>query len=87
MAEAIVTWTEGDLVIQQMRSLAEQAHQRVIGGDSSRGRSAEMREQAVHLNKRLTQLESKFSAQLGEARGRRSGCCWSSTASWPSCSR
>jgi len=67
MAAAIVTWTEGDLVIQQMRSLAEQAHQRVISGDLDTAGAAEMREQALLLNKRLTQLESKFSAQLGEA--------------------
>jgi PAS domain S-box-containing protein len=67
MAEAIVTWTDGDLVIQQMRSLAEQAHQRVVSGDLDAAGAAEMREQALILNKRLTQLESKFSAQLGEA--------------------
>ena len=67
MAEAIVTWTDGDLVIQQMRSLAEQAHQRVVNGDLDATGAAEMREQAIVLNKRLTQLESKFSAQLGEA--------------------
>jgi PAS domain S-box-containing protein len=67
MAEAIVTWTDGDLVIQQMRSLAEQAHQRVVSGDLDAAGAAEMREQALILNKRLTELESKFSAQLGEA--------------------
>ena len=67
MAEAIVTWTDGDLVIQQMRSLAEQAHQRVVNGDLDAAGAADMREQALVLNKRLTLLESKFSAQLGEA--------------------
>ena len=67
MAEPIATWTDGDLVIQQMRSLAEQAHARVAGGELDATGTAEMREQAITLNKRLTQLESKFSAQLGEA--------------------
>jgi hypothetical protein len=67
MAEAIVTWTDGDLVIQQMRSLAEHAHQRVVSGDLDAAGTVEMREQALVLNKRLTLLESKFSAQLGEA--------------------
>jgi PAS domain S-box-containing protein len=67
MAEPIATWTDGDVVIQQMRSLAEHAHARIAGGDLDTAGTAEMREQAIHLNKRLTQLESKFSAQLGEA--------------------
>jgi PAS domain S-box-containing protein len=67
MAEAIGTWTDADLVIQQMRSLAAQAHQRVDSGDLDAAGAAEMREHALVLNKRLTQLESRFSAQLGEA--------------------
>ncbi len=67
MADAIVTWTEGDAVILQMRSLVERAHERVAAGDPGAAAVAEMRVQAPILNKRLTELESKFSAQLGEA--------------------
>ena len=67
MTEAIITWTDADLVIQQMRSLAEQAHERIVSGDLDTSGAAAMRAQALHLNQRLTQLQSKFSAQLGEA--------------------
>ena len=67
MANAIDTWTDADLVIQQMRSLAERAHQRIVSGDLDATGAAEMHAQALHLNQRLTQLESKFSAELGEA--------------------
>ena len=67
MADAIVTWTDGDVVIQQMRDLAERWRERVLGGDVGPASASEMRAQALHLNNRLTQLESKFSAQLGEA--------------------
>ena len=67
MADAIVTWTDADVVIQQMRDLAERSRERVLRGEVGAAAAAEMRTQALHLNNRLTRLESKFSAQLGEA--------------------
>ena len=67
MSEAIVTWTEGDRVIEQMRSLAEAAHQRVLAGDADSLALRQIRAKAPELNRQLTLLESKFSAQLGEA--------------------
>jgi len=67
MADAIVTWTEGDAVIQQMQTLVERAHERVAAGDLGAAAVSDMRSQAPILNKRLTALESEFSAQLGEA--------------------
>ncbi|MDB5998638.1 MAG: domain S-box protein, partial [Rhizobacter sp.] len=67
MAEPIATWTEGDRVIQQMRELAARAHERLVAGDTGAIEVREMRTQAPVLNKRLTTLESKFSAQLGDA--------------------
>ncbi|MEO8312196.1 MAG: PAS domain S-box protein [Caldimonas sp.] len=67
MADAITTWTDGDLVIQQMRELAERSREKVLRGEVDAASGSEMRAQALHLNSRLTQLESKFSAQLGEA--------------------
>ena len=67
MADAIVTWTDGDVVIQQMRELAERWRERVLRGDVGPASVSDVRAQALHLNNRLTQLESKFSAQLGEA--------------------
>lgn len=67
MSEAIVTWTEGDRVIEQMRSLAEVAHERVLAGDADSLALRQIRARAPELNQQLTQLESRFSAQLGEA--------------------
>ncbi len=67
MSEAIVTWTEGDRVIEQMRSLAEAAHQRVLAGDADMVALRQIRARAPELNQQLTLLESRFSAQLGEA--------------------
>ena len=67
MADAIVTWTDGDVVIQQMRELAERSRERVQRGDVDAAAVAEMRIQALHLNNRMTRLESSFSSQLGEA--------------------
>ena len=67
MADAIATWTEGDVVIQQMQTLVERAHERVAAGDLGAAAINDMRLQAPILNKRLTALESEFSAQLGEA--------------------
>ena len=67
MADAIATWTEGDAVIRQMQTLVERAHERVAAGDPGAAAVGDMRMQAPILNKRLTALESEFSAQLGEA--------------------
>ena len=67
MAEPIATWTQGDMVIQQMRELAERAHERLAAGDPAAVAVSEMRTRAPLLNQQLTRLESKFSAQLGEA--------------------
>ena len=67
MSEAIITWTEGDRVIEQMRSLAEAAHQRVLAGDADSVALRQIRARAPELNQQLTLLESRFSAQLGEA--------------------
>jgi PAS domain S-box-containing protein len=67
LADAIVTWTDADVVIQQMRDLAERSRDRVLRGEVGAAAAAEMRTQALHLNNRLTRLQSRFSAQLGEA--------------------
>jgi PAS domain S-box-containing protein len=67
IADAIATWTQGDSVIEQMRTLAGNAHERIVAGDLRATAVLDMREQAPVLNQRLTQLESRFSAQLGEA--------------------
>jgi PAS domain S-box-containing protein len=66
MSDAIVTWTEGDRVIEQMRELAQSAHDRVLAGDASSVALRQIRARAPELNQQLTLLESRFSAQLGE---------------------
>ena len=67
MAGAIATWTEGDSVIEQMRLLAGSAHEQVVAGNLHSPAVTEMRDRALRLNKRLTELENKFAAQLGDA--------------------
>jgi PAS domain S-box-containing protein len=67
MAGAITTWTEGDSVIEQMRLLAVAAHEQAVVGNLRSAAVTEMRDQALRLNKRLTELEKNFSVQLGDA--------------------
>jgi PAS domain S-box-containing protein len=67
MAGAIATWTEGDAVIEQMRLLAGRAHEQVVAGHLQSPAVTGMRDQALVLNKRLTALENRFAAQLGDA--------------------
>jgi PAS domain S-box-containing protein len=67
MSKPIATWTDGDRVIEQMRGLVDRARARILAGDSQSAALAEMRVQAPILNTQLTQLESAFSFQLGEA--------------------
>ena len=67
MADAISIWREGDVVIGQMQSLVERARASVIARNAGADEFLKLREQAPLLNSRLTELESSFSAQLGEA--------------------
>ena len=67
MAGAIQTWTEGDAVIEQMRRLADRAHERVTAGRLDDPAVTGMRDEALLLNKQLTALETQFGARLGDA--------------------
>jgi len=67
MADAIATWTEGDIAIEEMRSLVERAHERIAAGDAQAQAVRDLRERAPQLNDRLTQLEVAFSERLGAA--------------------
>ncbi|HEY1392116.1 MAG TPA: PAS domain S-box protein, partial [Methylibium sp.] len=67
MAAAIQTWTEGDSVIEQMRVLVERAREQVKAGTLDAQAAREMRMQALGLNQRMTELERRFSEQLGAA--------------------
>ncbi|MFL6682679.1 MAG: ATP-binding protein [Burkholderiaceae bacterium] len=67
MSRTIATWTEGDRMIEEMRTLVERAHERLRAGDADAPAVAAMLQQSQALNERLTQLTSEFSAELGEA--------------------
>ncbi|HKX44196.1 MAG TPA: ATP-binding protein, partial [Burkholderiaceae bacterium] len=67
MSDAIETWTRGDQVIEQMQKLVERTRERVLAGQTDAEAMRQIRLEAPELNKRLTELESQFSAQLGEA--------------------
>jgi PAS domain S-box-containing protein len=67
MAHAIATWTQGDFIIDQMRVLAEQAHERVAAGDFDSPDVVNLRDEVMRLNKRLTPLEARFAADLSDA--------------------
>jgi PAS domain S-box-containing protein len=67
MAPAITTWTEGDQVIEQMRQLVERTRSRVVAGQTDAEALRQIRAEAPALNRRLTDLERDFSAQLGQA--------------------
>jgi len=67
MSKPISTWTEGDRVIEQMRAIVEHARTSIQAADADSTAIADMRMQAPVLNQKLTQLESTFSFQLGEA--------------------
>jgi PAS domain S-box-containing protein len=67
MAPAIATWTEGDAVIEQIRQLVERTRTSVIAGATDADAMRQIRAEAPALNRRLTDLEREFSAQLGQA--------------------
>ena len=67
MSEPIATWTQGDQVIEQMRAVADRARERILAGDPDAQAVRDIRAQAPILNAHLTQLEGKFSRQLGDA--------------------
>jgi len=66
MADAIVTWTEGDRLIEQIRVLAEKAHARIVAGDLQAPEVAALRADAERLNDLLTPLEIRFATELAD---------------------
>ena len=72
MAKAIAIWAEGDMQIATLDTLAGRIHQQVLGGPGAQSQAdrAQMNgllEQLAEQNDRLTQLELRFSATLGDA--------------------
>ncbi len=64
MADAIATWTQGDLLIEQFRQIGESARTRVLAGDVQALEVTGLREDAQALNEKLTQLEVRFASQI-----------------------
>jgi PAS domain S-box-containing protein len=64
MAEVIVTWTEGDRLVEQIRVLAENAHERVQKGERSAVEVTQLKAEVAAINRQLTPLTSKFATQL-----------------------
>jgi signal transduction histidine kinase len=67
MAEAIAIWAEGDAGIAELRALGEHVHLLIASGRADSGELRATLAQLPALNERLTGLEQRFSAQLGEA--------------------
>ena len=67
MSRPIATWSEGDRTIQEMRELVDAARERIRAGDPQSPAVQAMLARSPVINRRLTQLTSAFSAQLGEA--------------------
>jgi PAS domain S-box-containing protein len=66
MAHAIASWADGDAAIVEMRRLVEHAHERIVAGDLGSPAVRTMRERGSALNKRLSELEKTFAAQLAD---------------------
>ena len=67
MAAAIDIWAEGDQQIAQLAALGRQLQDHIAGGDTRSREFMALVAELPRLNKRLTDLEERFSATLGEA--------------------
>ncbi len=67
MADAITIWTEADAELAQLGVLAGQVHQRIATGDTGSPELQTLVGRLPALNERLTELEERFSATLGQA--------------------
>jgi PAS domain S-box-containing protein len=67
MAEAIAIWAEGDVGIAELHALAQRVHALVAAGRADTPELRATLAQLPALNERLTDLEQRFSAKLGEA--------------------
>jgi PAS domain S-box-containing protein len=67
MADAIAIWAEADREIEALNALARQVHERIAAGDSSSPQLRALLHELPLLNERLTVLEQRFSATMGDA--------------------
>ena len=67
MAKAIDTWAEGDQQIAQLAELGRRVQEHIAGGNVHSPELAALTAELPRLNRRLTELEERFSTTLGEA--------------------
>ena len=66
MARAIAIWTEGDLYIDQLRSLGDDLHRELNSPHLNAQKILQMSDQVVAIDARVTPLEDEFSSTLGQ---------------------
>ncbi len=66
MTSAIISWTEGDRLIEQIHRLAEGAHRRVEAGDLEAPEVNALQADAERLNNLLTPIQTRFATQLSD---------------------
>ncbi|RYF48745.1 MAG: response regulator, partial [Cytophagaceae bacterium] len=79
MAEPVKTWTDGDAIINNLVRLADRAHQQIAAGNPESPELEQLRAEGPILGKRLADLTSAFTYQLGEASRRTQNILLSST--------
>jgi signal transduction histidine kinase len=67
MAAAIDIWAEGDEQIAELAALGHEMEERISSGDTGSPELAALAIELPRLNRRLTELEERFSTTLGEA--------------------
>jgi PAS domain S-box-containing protein len=67
MADAIAIWAEGDREIEALSALGDQVRARISAGDTGSPALRSLLVELPVLNDRLTALEQRFSATMGEA--------------------
>ncbi len=67
MSDAIETWTKGDELVDQLRRLGIQAHDRIAAGDLRAPEVTGLRSRVMLINEQLTPLEARFASQLSDA--------------------
>jgi len=67
MSQAIATWTQGDAMVDELRTRGEKAHARVLAGDLQAPEVVNLRSEVIRINKLLTPLEARFASELSDA--------------------
>lgn len=66
IAKAVAAWQEGDLLLVDLRKVVDEYYALVADGSKNKVRMQECLDEVVRINTKLTEIEEKFSAVLGE---------------------